>query len=76
MSVKFQITVSEPVIAEWKHAAEATGISVAELIRQTTTDRLRGNDRRNRTDPFEAITDLVDSAETDLAGRVDEVLYR
>ena len=75
MSVKFQITVAEPVIAEWKHAAEVTGISVAELIRQTMTDRLRGNAQRNRTDPFEAITDLVDSAEADLAGRVDEVLY-
>jgi hypothetical protein len=76
MSVKFQITVAEPVIAEWKRAAEVTGISVAELIRQTMTDRLRANDRRSRTDPFEAITDLVDSAETDLAGRIDEVLYR
>jgi hypothetical protein len=76
MSVKFQITVAESVIAEWKHAAEVAGISVAELIRQTMTDRLRSNAQRNRTDPFEAITDLVDSAETDLAGSVDEVLYR
>ncbi len=76
MSVKFQITVAEPVIAEWKHAAEATEISVAELIRQTMTDRLRANPLRNRTDPFAGITDLVDSAEADLAGRVDEVLYR
>jgi hypothetical protein len=75
MSVKFQITVPEPVIAEWKQAAEVTGISVAELIRQTMTDRLRGNAQRNRNDPFEAITDLVDSAETNLAGRIDEVLY-
>jgi hypothetical protein len=76
MSVKFQITVGEPVIAEWKHAAEVTGISVAELIRQTMADRLRGNAQRNRTDPFEASTDLVDSAEVDLAARIDEVLYR
>jgi hypothetical protein len=76
VSVKFQITVPEPVIAEWKQAAEATGVSVAELVRQTMSDRLRGNARQSRTDPFEAITDLVDSAEVDLAGRVDEVLYR
>jgi hypothetical protein len=75
MSVKFQITVPEPLIAEWKQAAEVTGISVAELIRQTMTDRLRGNAQCKRNDPFEAITDLVDSAETDLAGRIDEVLY-
>jgi hypothetical protein len=46
MSVKFQITVSEPLI------------------------------QQKRNDPFEAITDLVDSAETDLAGRIDEILYR
>jgi hypothetical protein len=75
VSVKFQITVPDPLMAEWKQTAEVTGISVAELIRQTMTDRLRGNARRNRTDPFEAITDLVGSAGVDLAGRVDEVLY-
>ena len=76
MSVKFQITVSEPLIAEWKQAAEVTGVSVAELIRQTMADRLRAEARQNGTDPFESITDLVDSADVDLAGRVDEVLYR
>ena len=75
MSVRFQITVPEPVIAEWRKAAEVAGISVAELIRQAMADRLRTNSQRNRTDPFEAITDLVDSPEVDLAGRVNEVLY-
>jgi len=76
MSVKFQITVAEPMIAEWKHAAAVAGISVSELIRQTMADRLRGNALRDRADPFEAITDLVDSAEVDLAARIDEVRYR
>jgi hypothetical protein len=76
MSVKFLLTVAEPAIAEWKHAAEVTGISVAELIRQAMTDFLRENPQRNRKDPFEAITSLMDSAEVDLAGRVDEALYR
>lgn len=65
----------EPVIAEWRQAAELAGISVAELIRQAMTDRLRANSQRNRTDPFEAISGLVDSPEVDLAGRIDEVLY-
>jgi hypothetical protein len=74
VSVKFQITVPEPVMAEWKHAAEVTGISVAELIRQTMADRLRRNAQRNRTDPFDGITALVDSAEEDFAGRIDEIL--
>jgi len=75
MSVKSQITVPEPLIAEWKQAAEYAGISVAELIRQTMTDSLRGNGQRKRNDPFETITDLVDSAETDLTGRIDQALY-
>jgi hypothetical protein len=35
MSVRFQITVPEPMIAEWRQAAE---VSVSELIRQTMTD--------------------------------------
>ncbi len=65
----------EPLIAECRQAAEVAGISVAELIRQTMTDRLRGNAQRKRTDPFAAITDLVDAAETDLGERIDEVLY-
>jgi hypothetical protein len=63
------------MIAEWRQAAEVAGFSVAEPIRQTMTDRLRANSRRNRSDPFEAITDVVDSPEVDLAGRIDEVLY-
>jgi hypothetical protein len=75
VSIKFQITVPEPVIAEWKQAAEVTGISLAELIRQTMNDRLRAKPQHKGTDPFAAITDLVDSAEVNLAGTVDEVLY-
>jgi len=75
MNVRFQITVPEPVIAEWRQAAEVAGISVAELIRQTMADRLRTNSQRSRTDPFESITDFVDSPEVDLADRIDHVLY-
>ena len=75
MSVKFQITVPEALMAQWKQAAEAAGISVAELIRQMMTDRLRPNGRRTRTDPFEAITGLVNSEDVDFASKVDEVLY-
>jgi hypothetical protein len=67
--------VPEQVIAEWKQTADVTGVSVAELIRQTMSNRLHGNAPRNWIDPFEAITDLVGSREVDLTSRVDEVLY-
>jgi hypothetical protein len=40
---------------------------MSEKFQITMTGRLRGNALRTRTDPFEAITDLVDSAERDLS---------
>jgi Ribbon-helix-helix protein, copG family. len=75
MSVKFQVTMPEPLMAELKHAAEKMGLSAAELIRQTMTDRLRAQASR-KSDPFESITGLVDSEESDLASQVDQILYR
>jgi Ribbon-helix-helix domain len=75
MSVKFQITLPEPLMAELKQESEKTGVSIAELIRQTMDDRLRSDKRRPKRDPFEALDGLVRSRETDLAGRVDEILY-
>ncbi len=70
---KFQITVAEGQMAEWKQAADLDGVSVAELIRQTMSDRLRA--KLAMSDPFESITGLVDVPDTDLSSRVDEILY-
>jgi len=75
MSVKFQITLPEPLMAELKEESEKAGVSVAELIRQTMDDRLRTGRRSPKHDPFGALDGLVRSQETDLAGRVDEILY-
>ena len=75
MSVKFQITLPEPLMAELKQESEKAGVSVAELIRQTMDDRLRVGRGRPKHDPFEALDGLVRSHETDLARRVDEILY-
>ena len=75
MSVKFQVTLPESLMAELKRSADAAGVSVAELIRQTMQDQLRRNSRKGKSDPFDSITGLVDSDETDLASRIDEVLY-
>jgi hypothetical protein len=76
MSVKFQITLPEPLMAELKQESEKAGVSVAELIRQTMHDRLSKRRRTPKGDPFEVIDGLVRSDETDLAARVDEILYK
>ena len=76
VSVKFQITLPEPLMAKMKRESEKAGVSVAELIRQTMDNRLRDK-RRGSTwrDPFEMIDGLVASDETDWAARIDEILY-
>ena len=71
MSVKFQVTLPEPLMAELKAESDKRGISVAEFIRQTVDDNLRKTKRAANRDPFEAIDCLIDSDETDLAARVD-----
>ena len=76
MSVKFQITLSEPLMAQLKAESERAKISVAELIRQTMDDRLRRGARSQKRDPFETIDGLVQSTESDVAARIDEILYR
>ena len=76
MSVKFQVTFSESMMAELKRSAEEMELSVAELIRQTMEGQLARDNRKTQNDPFESITGLVDSDETDLASRIDEVLYQ
>jgi metal-responsive CopG/Arc/MetJ family transcriptional regulator len=76
MSVKFQVTMPEPLMAELKHTAEKMGLSAAELIRQTMIDKLRTRREGSKSDPFGSITGLVDSEQSDLASQVDEILYR
>jgi hypothetical protein len=56
--------------------ADAEKVSVAELIRQTMADRLRTQARGSKADPFDAITDLVESEQVDLASQIDDILYR
>ena len=70
------MTLPEPLLAHLKRVARSERVSVAELIRQTLSDRLRVRSRGSKRDPFEDISGLVDSEEVDLASRVDELLYR
>jgi hypothetical protein len=76
MSVKFQVTLPEALMAELKRAAEEMGVSAAEFIRQTMSDRLSRSSQGPEIDPFGPITRLVESEESDLASQIDEVLYR
>jgi len=76
MSVKFQLTMPEDLAVRLKEAASRRRTPLAEFIRETMEERLREmNSGRESRDPFAAIRGLVDSAETDLASRVDEILY-
>jgi hypothetical protein len=76
VSVKFQVTLPETLLAELKQESANMGVPVAEFIRQTMGDRLRKKVQAPKRDPFEAIDGLVDSGESNLAARVDEILYR
>ncbi len=76
VSVKFQLTMPEDLAVRLKEAAVRRRIPLAAFIRETMEERLRAMDgSENSQDPFASIRGLVDSPETDLASRVDEILY-
>ncbi len=76
MSHKFQITLPDDLAEELRAEAAQAGVPLAELIRETMRERLRNPDVRSGTVPLAAVIGIVDADETDLAARVDEVLYR
>jgi len=66
MSVKLQITLPEALAADLKPAASRLKISPSQFFREAIQWRL---------DPFDTIRGIAGDQETDLAGRVDEILY-
>ena len=77
VSVKYQITLPEELAFRLKEAAVRRQIPMAQFIRETMEDKLRQSDTGKRSrDPFSRIRGIVDSPETDLSTRVDEILYR
>jgi metal-responsive CopG/Arc/MetJ family transcriptional regulator len=76
MSKKFQVTLPDELAHELKREAARRKIPLAEFIRRTMEARLREDRKTNPADPFAGVTGSVDAAETDLAARADEVLYR
>ena len=78
MSVKYQIVLPEDLSHEMRSAAARLKIPLAQFIRETMEDRLRGmrNAKRQRR-PLEWMRKLrVDIPDTDLASRVDKILYK
>lgn len=78
MSVKFQITLPDDLATEMKNAAARMRIPLAQFIRETMSDRLREmrSKRRRKHQPLDWMVGMVHSKETDLAARVDEILYK
>jgi hypothetical protein len=73
MSVKFQITLPDDLAYQLKRAAARRKTPLAQFIRETMQDKLLEPPKRNAF--LDRITGIVDSDETDLASRVDEILY-
>jgi len=78
VSIKYQITLPDPLADEMRTTAAKLKIPLAQFIRETVEDKLRelkaqgGNGGR----PLEWMEKLrVDIPDTDLASRVDEILY-
>ena len=75
MSTKFQITFPDPLMARVKVASRRKKISMAEYVREATEESLRRERRSgaNASHPLAGIIGLVDTDQTDLASRVDEI---
>jgi hypothetical protein len=78
MSVKYQITLPDLLAEEMRSTAARLKIPLAQFIRETMEDKLRElKSRRPKQQPLAWMRKLrVDIPDTDLASRVDEILYK
>jgi len=78
VSVKYQITLPEPLAEEMRAAAARLKVPLAQFIRETMEDKLRDlKSRKRKRRPLEWMERLrVDIPDTDLASRIDEILYK
>jgi hypothetical protein len=78
MSLKFQVTLPGELASEMKSTAAQLKIPLAQFIRETMQDRLRELKAQRKSEPpFEWMKKLrVEIPDTDLASRVDEILYK
>ena len=78
MSVKYQITLPDPLAEEMRTAATRLKIPLAQFIRETMEDKLRELKSKQRGNgPLEWMKGMAKGIQdTDLAARIDEILYK
>jgi len=78
MSVKYQITLPEPLAEEMRATAARLKVPLAQFIRETMEDKLRDlKSRKCGERPLEWMEKLrVDIPDTDLSSRIDGILYK
>jgi hypothetical protein len=78
MSLKYQITLPEPLAEEMRTTAAKLKIPLAQFIRETVEDKLRElRSQEHKRGPLAWMEKLrVDIEDTDLASRIDEILYK
>ena len=78
MSVKYQITLPEPLAGEMRAAAARLKVPLAQFIRETMEDKLRDmKSRKHKDRPLEWMKGMAKGIkDTDLAARIDEILYK
>jgi hypothetical protein len=75
VSVKFQVTLPDDLALALKQAAARDRVPPAEYIRAAMAEQLNRQSHTDSVDPFASITDIGGEQDTDLAARVDEILY-
>jgi hypothetical protein len=79
VSVKYQITLPEPLAQEMRTAADRLKIPLAQFIREAMEDRLRELkvSKKRKAGPLDWMKGMAKGIkDTDLASRVDEILYK
>ena len=78
MSVKYQITLPEQLAEEMRATAARLKVPMAQFIRETIEDKLRDMKSRKRKEPpLEWMRGMAKGVkDTDLAARIDEILYK
>lgn len=75
MSVKFQMVLPDDLAARLKQEAATMQIPLAEFVRQTMEEKLSASSKGRKRRPLDSVVGMFNSGETDLAARVDEILY-
>ncbi len=75
VSVKYQIVLPDALAVELKRMAEQLKVPRAQLVRDAVEARLKAYRSSRSQDPFSGISGLVESGESEVSSRLDEILY-